>query len=572
MFISHFISNNLHTQYSRIPILFELRGKSPANLSPAELLGAWAQQYRIQALALIKLLAAGRLILIFEGFDEMGNISNAESRIEQFRALWRFSYPNAKLLFTGRANLFFEEKEVEVVFPAQRDGPRPSCKIFRLNPFSVDQIRSSLRWVDNSTRDEIIAVAGKNPQLFDIIARPSLLYIVGLLWPQLKELLISGGITSADVIGRFVEHSYRRQAEKALGAPAFMQLLSGERRYFHEGIACEMAVNLVPNQISREDFTSAVGRLYDSYPDSTSLIPSSITEPKLAPLKVRLRDFDSKSALETVLTDVRTHGVIVTDPARQGSFRFAHKSFFEFLAAKAAAYSLLGIDPEFYGAIRSASGGTTDVTRSREILVFFGEIIVKNFQRDPSTRGRSIEALVFDRMMGIDRFSRPITFVARNFIIWTVRFFGVLDRSLDQIGSTLVSVTRKRGLPVTVAYIAIGLAFLTFGFGLALAILSDSDSDADAFFIIPGAIAIAILTPIYQFYGERALRTTRRWFACLKLGGRSNEQLEQFLGSRTISWLFHRRSQGWAPGVVSSPKAEQSPSEPPVQVTPASPT
>ena len=41
---------------------------------------------------MLKLLIAGRLILIFEGFDEMANVADLEQRIDQFRALWRFSY------------------------------------------------------------------------------------------------------------------------------------------------------------------------------------------------------------------------------------------------------------------------------------------------------------------------------------------------------------------------------------------------------------------------------------------------------------------------------------------------
>ena len=56
---------------ARIPILLELRGKSPRTLDANELLAIWAQRYGIDARALLKLMQAGRLLTIFEGFDEV---------------------------------------------------------------------------------------------------------------------------------------------------------------------------------------------------------------------------------------------------------------------------------------------------------------------------------------------------------------------------------------------------------------------------------------------------------------------------------------------------------------------
>ena len=87
---------------SRIPILIELRGKSPRSLSPSELLATWAYKYRIDVGALTYLLIAGRLLLIFEGFDEMDLTGDTDARLEHFRTLWKFTYPSSKILITGR--------------------------------------------------------------------------------------------------------------------------------------------------------------------------------------------------------------------------------------------------------------------------------------------------------------------------------------------------------------------------------------------------------------------------------------------------------------------------------------
>jgi hypothetical protein len=403
MFVYHSLKSQWSMTGGRIPILFELRGKSPANLLPAELLATWAQQYRLQALAIIKLLMAGRLILIFEGFDEMANVSDMESRLAHFRALWRLSYPNAKLLFTGRRNLFFLEQEIDLVFGgAERSPADPYCEILHLRPFDLNQIEAGLRWTKTDVAAGILQAAKENDQMLDIIARPSLLYIVACLWPELKQFASSGAMTSATVIGKFIEHSYRRQAEKAIGSPSFMSLLEGERRYFHEGLAAFMAtVTGNSNQITQPEFTAAVELLFENYPDDRHLLPPAMTEGAPRPLKIRLADADNP--VEQVATDVRTHGILVSDMARRGAFKFAHKSFFEALYAKVAAYSLLDIDSPFYRAIDQAipmplAWGV----RSPEMVKFFAETFVERISSDGGKLRTPNEVVEesFDRITG----------------------------------------------------------------------------------------------------------------------------------------------------------------------------
>jgi len=82
----------------RIPVLIELRGTSPRNLQPLSLLGAWAAPHGINPKAMLKLLIAGKILLIFEGFDEMALVGDAEMRLKHFRVLWEFCYERAKRL------------------------------------------------------------------------------------------------------------------------------------------------------------------------------------------------------------------------------------------------------------------------------------------------------------------------------------------------------------------------------------------------------------------------------------------------------------------------------------------
>ena len=80
LFCRHVISGKLDCS-GKVPILLELRGKSPRDMEPEDLLATWARPYGIDARALMRLLIAGRLILILEGFDEMALVGDMEMHL-----------------------------------------------------------------------------------------------------------------------------------------------------------------------------------------------------------------------------------------------------------------------------------------------------------------------------------------------------------------------------------------------------------------------------------------------------------------------------------------------------------
>jgi hypothetical protein len=55
----------------------------------------------------MKLLVAGKLLIIFDGFDEMANVADIKSRVEHFRSLWQFSYPKTKNYYLPGDVIFF---------------------------------------------------------------------------------------------------------------------------------------------------------------------------------------------------------------------------------------------------------------------------------------------------------------------------------------------------------------------------------------------------------------------------------------------------------------------------------
>ncbi len=202
------ISNQLPR---RIPIMIELRGKSPRNLNELEFLASWAVKYKIEPHALMRLHIAGRLILIFEGFDEMALIGNSELRLKHFKVLWRFCYQKAKIIITGRPNFFLDDQEMKATLGIiDATSNSPYCEEIRLAPFTIDMIRTALRNQKTSVRDQICLLAEKETRFLDLVSRPSLLHVVATLWERENLYKNPDRLNSAYVMQLFVRNSYRR--------------------------------------------------------------------------------------------------------------------------------------------------------------------------------------------------------------------------------------------------------------------------------------------------------------------------------------------------------------------------
>jgi hypothetical protein len=330
---------------ARIPLLLELRGKSPRTLTENQLLAIWAEPYGIDPRALVKLLVAGRLLLIFEGFDEVDLVGNTDVRIAHFKNMWGLCYPKAKILVTGRPNYFLDDTELKAALGIQEPSlERPYCQAVYLAPFDFEEIEHSLRNLDTETREGIIELADENERFYDIVSRPSMLHVVSTLWHRENLAQYGERINSALVMDLFVRHSYERQGGKGQkyaftpptsgrAKPAFMALNIRERAYFMEGIATYMLIHGLPNQITGRELDEVVRLLIDTIPDAVSEVDAQGGETR-KPLRQRYDLENNPDEIQAIFTDVRTCGLLVPDLSRNGSFKFGHKSFMEFLAGK----------------------------------------------------------------------------------------------------------------------------------------------------------------------------------------------------------------------------------------------
>jgi hypothetical protein len=362
----------------RVPLLIELRGTSPRNLTPLGLLGAWASKYNINPQGLLKLLIAGRLTVIFEGFDEMSLVGDATMRLAHFRTLWQLAYPKAKILITGRPNFFLDEEEMKAALGISKPvGGRPFCQAVRLAPFNAEQIRQALRSYDPQVREQIHALTLKNERFKDLVSRPSLLQIVAGLWRTERLSQKVDQLTSAFIMDLFVRQSYRREGLKDKDFPGIMALTTSEREYFMLGIASYMASNDLPNQITGKQLNQAIKELLATIPDAISTNNPTITGETSRALRTRTEDNDL--AIEHLMTDVRACGLLVDDPSNPGTFRFGHKSFMEFLSAAVLADLIQTPSSERARAIVKATGVTIeDVVKLSVVMDFLSELLAAN--------------------------------------------------------------------------------------------------------------------------------------------------------------------------------------------------
>lgn len=172
---------------------------------------------------------------------------------------------------------------------------------------------------------------------------------------------------------------------------------------------------------------------------------------KREPLRQRYKLDINPEEVQTILTDVRSSGLLVPDLSRSGSFKFGHKSFMEFLAGKVfAQWSLRKEldDAEGKGVIslvNSLGLKMRHIVRQAEVLAFAVEWIAEK-ATNQSQAARLLFALLFRQYDFFTKFSgilcklciRCLPYVKRSLILFNLSKFNM---SLTQKSSSKYSIT-----------------------------------------------------------------------------------------------------------------------------------
>ena len=333
----------------RVPLLVELRGHSPSETDPLSFISAWSARYGLLGEQVLNLIKSGEAIVVFEGFDELRNSGRAYDRHQHFNALWRFAYPNTKIVFTGRPNFFLDQHEQNRTLRSnQTDGAvgEAFTETWRLERLNQQQINAACREFSPRARTGIQAAIASNPDFLEIMSRPSMLPVVATIWGEIEDLSRSGSdITGALLVERYLQAIYMRK-EKELeedrvshdspSGSRYLVLPKLVREFLTVSVAWRMSGQGAQNTISRNDIRSMVGEMYEelfTLKRSASVSPE-ISE-GLAQFEERLSDDTFADRVETITSEICSAGLLVPDPAGGvTNLRFPHKQFYEYLICK----------------------------------------------------------------------------------------------------------------------------------------------------------------------------------------------------------------------------------------------
>jgi predicted NACHT family NTPase/formylglycine-generating enzyme required for sulfatase activity len=169
----------------RMPLVVQLRDYSKALSSESLFSDFFFRKHEIPLpgySAFEQLNRMGKLLLIFDGFDEMADKLDRQKMINNFWELARVVVPGAKAVLTCRTEHFPNAREGRDLLSAELKastsnltGDPPQFEILELEKFDEEQIRSVLaKKTDRETLDRIM----EHPDLLDLAGRPIMLEFI----------------------------------------------------------------------------------------------------------------------------------------------------------------------------------------------------------------------------------------------------------------------------------------------------------------------------------------------------------------------------------------------------------
>jgi len=179
----------------------------------------------------------GKLLLIFDGFDEMAAKVDRQKMINNFWELAKVVVPGSKAILTCRTEHFPEAKEGRDLLNAELQasttnlsGEPPQFEVLELEKLNNEQIREVL--CKREAKPETIAKIMANPELVDLARRP---VMVNLILEALPEISSGKPIDLA----RIYLYAVRRKMERDIKTERTFTSMT-DKLYFLCELAWEM--------------------------------------------------------------------------------------------------------------------------------------------------------------------------------------------------------------------------------------------------------------------------------------------------------------------------------------------
>ncbi|RCJ41278.1 hypothetical protein A6770_09405 [Nostoc minutum NIES-26] len=176
----------------RLPLVITLRDFAKAINVENVLAGFFFTQHNIRLTSEVfdQLNGMGKLLLIFDGFDEMAAKVDRQQMINNFWELAKVVVPGAKVILTCRTEHFPDAKEGRALLNAelqastkQLTGETPQFEVLELEKFNDEQIRLVLSYqTQTATVEQVMG----NPQLLDLARRPVMTELILEALPDIE--------------------------------------------------------------------------------------------------------------------------------------------------------------------------------------------------------------------------------------------------------------------------------------------------------------------------------------------------------------------------------------------------
>ncbi|WP_214662545.1 WD40 domain-containing protein [Amazonocrinis nigriterrae] len=302
----------------RLPLVISLRDYAKAVSVESLFSEFFFRQYEIPLPhynAFVQLNRMGKLLLIFDGFDEMAAKVDRQQMINNFWELAKVVVPGSKVILTCRTEHFPKAKQGRALLnpelqasTAKLTGETPQFEVLELEKFNDEQIRLCLSYhADTTTVEQVMG----NPQLLDLARRPVMTELILEALPYIK--------TGKPVdMSQVYLYAVRRKMERDIKAERTFTSLA-DKLYF----LCELSWEILS--------TDQMSLNYRLFPDRIRrLFGSAVQEEK---------------NLDHWHYDMMGQTMLIRNA--DGDYTPAHRSLLEFFVAYKFAAELGALAPDF---------------------------------------------------------------------------------------------------------------------------------------------------------------------------------------------------------------------------------
>ena len=265
----------------------------------------------------------GKLLLIFDGFDEMAARINQQAMIDNFWELAKVVVPGAKAILTCRTEHFPDAIAGRKLLGAELKastanltGEPPQFEVLELAKFSDEQIRTLL---GKKAKAEAVSKVMENPQLLDLAQRPVLVELILEALPEIEQ-------DKPIDMARVYLYAVTRKMERDIKQERTFTSLA-DKLYF----LCELSWEMLS--------TDRMSLNYRAFPERLQQVFGGRVQEALT--------------LDHWCYDMMGQTILIRN--EQGDYSPAHRSFLEFFVAYKIVASLGAMAEEFTAVARKHS-------------------------------------------------------------------------------------------------------------------------------------------------------------------------------------------------------------------------